>query len=88
MTFKLGGILLRFTGYRGRITVDAASLPEALEALVAEYPDLSPVLFDRDGQLRPTHRLFLNGEMLHAAQVNCPVRESDRVDILTAISGG
>ena len=88
MTFKLGGVLLRFTDYQSRVTVEAETLPLALEGLVDEFPELRGVLFDREGGLRATHRLFLNGEMLTRAEVSRPVRDDDRVDILTAISGG
>jgi hypothetical protein len=88
MMVRVSGALLRFTDYRRVISVDAPTVEAALVALSGEYRPLGPVLFDREGRVRPTHRIFLNGELLEADELASPAADGDCVDLLLAISGG
>jgi hypothetical protein len=88
MMVRVGGALLRFTEYRRVISVDAATVEAALVKLSGEYQQLGPVLFDRQGRVRATHRIFLNGEPLDPAQLASPAGDADCVELLLAISGG
>ena len=88
MTFAFSGVLLRFTGYQRQVTVEAATLGEALRALTQQLPALQPVLYDAEGAPRAVHRLFLNGEQLPDLDLTRPLVATDRIDDLTAIAGG
>ena len=88
MMFRVGGALLRFTDYRRVITVDAATVEAALVKLADEYRELRKVLYDREGNVRATHKIFLNGEPLEPDQLDSPAAADDCVDLLLAISGG
>jgi molybdopterin synthase sulfur carrier subunit len=88
MQFHISGGLLRFTDYQPVVTLEADSLAAALDRLAASYPDLRNVLFDRSGAVRLAHRLFLNGDLVSRDELAQPISPDDRVDIMTAISGG
>lgn len=88
MTFRLSGTLLRFVDYRREIRVDAPDLRRALALLCEMNPDLRPVLHDGAGQVRETHRLFLNGAQLAGRDLDQPLGPDDCVEVLTAIAGG
>lgn len=88
MQFRFSGSLLRFTDYRSTVPVDASTVGEALERLVDELPAMRPVLYDRGGQLRATHRLFLNQEQLGRDELGRGIDPGDQIDVLTAVSGG
>ena len=88
MVIRVSGALLRFTDYRRSINVDAPTVEAALDVLSTQYEPLRKVIFDRSGQVRGTHRIFLNGEQLDSNQLASPVCETDSVDLLFAISGG
>lgn len=88
MMVRVNGALLRFTDYRRVITVAAPTVAAALTRLTEEYLPLRKVLFDREGKVRATHKIFLNGEPLAADQLGCPAGDADSVDLLLAISGG
>ncbi|MEV4439106.1 MoaD/ThiS family protein [Streptomyces sp. NPDC049577] len=88
MIVKVRGVLLRFTEYDNDIEVDGATVREGLTALTERYPRLSEVLLDREGSVRATHLIALNGEQLSAAELDREAAEDDRVDIVTAVSGG
>jgi hypothetical protein len=88
MMVRVSGALLRFTDYRRVITVAAPTVGAALTKLAEEYQPLKPVLFDREGRVRSTHQIFLNGEQLNREQLTRPTGHADSVDLLLAVSGG
>jgi sulfur-carrier protein len=88
MMVRVSGVLLRFTDYQRVISVDAPTVEAALVKLAGEYQPLRKVLFDREGRVRATQKIFLNGEQLEPDQVASPAGEDDCVELLLAISGG
>jgi molybdopterin converting factor small subunit len=89
MTFRFSGTLLRFVDYRKEIVVEnAATVDSALQNLVSRYPSLRGALLDADSNVRSTHRIILNGEVLGRGQTDRAVSDNDRLEILTAIAGG
>ncbi len=88
MIVRVNGALLRFTDYRRTISVAAPTVAAGLSRLADEYQPLRKVLFDREGKVRATHRVFLNGEPLATQELSSPAGEGDSVDLLLAISGG
>jgi sulfur-carrier protein len=85
---RVRGVLLRFTNYENDIQLSCETVRDGLEKLTAVYPHLGEVLMDRDGRIRPTHLIVLNGEQLRVAELDRAVGQDDRVDIVTAVSGG
>ena len=61
MRVILSGNLRRYTDFEGEVELEAASISEALEALVAKFPALRASIYDADSNLRSVHRLYLNG---------------------------
>lgn len=88
MIITLSGNLRRYTDFEGEVEVNASTLSEALDALIQRHPDLEPVIYDRDGNLRSVHRLYLNGEILEVENMAHPLDADDELGILTAIAGG
>jgi molybdopterin synthase sulfur carrier subunit len=88
MIVKVRGILLRFTNYENEIEVGGATVRAGLGQLVERYPTLREVLMDREGSVRATHFIALNGVQLSSGDLDRATREDDRVDIVTAVSGG
>lgn len=88
MIVKVRGVLLRFTDYDNDIDVDCPTVGDGLEQLAGRYPKLREVLMDRAGDVRATHFIALNGEQLRRHELDHEVGADDRVDIITAVSGG
>lgn len=88
MIIQVRGILLRFTNFQNNIEIPGNTVREGLTALIGQFPGLSDTLLDREGSVRPTHFIALNGEQLHIEELDRATTEDDRVDIVTAISGG
>lgn len=88
MVVKVRGILLRFTNYESRIELDAPTVRAALTELTERYPQIKDVLLDRSGSVRRTHLVALNGETLAPDDLDRTSADDDRLDIVTAVSGG
>jgi molybdopterin synthase sulfur carrier subunit len=85
---KVRGILLRFTDYETDIQVGCETVRDGLVKLIDRYPKLRDALMDREGSVRGAHFIALNGEQLTVGELDREVNDDDRVDIITAISGG
>ena len=86
---NLPTILRDCTGGRNPITIEAATLAEALQRLRETYPLLRAHLYDEADRLRPHVVIFYNKESTRwLDNLEVPLRPGDRLDILQAVSGG
>lgn len=86
MRFFLSGNLMRFANFQREVEVEAGTVQEGLDALLARHPSLREILLDRASGVRGVHKLFLDGEPLDSlAQA---VGERSEVAVVTAIAGG
>lgn len=74
-----------FQGCEPELTVDAASVGAAIEALDASWPGLRDRLCSSSRSLRPHIRVFVGGQL---AGLDTILRAGDELFIATAISGG
>ncbi len=88
-TVKIPSPLRHFTGSQSQLTLEAATVQEALDQLLIQCPQLRPQLLDDDGHLRNFVNLYLNKVDIReqqglatALQDNCELR------IVPAIAGG
>lgn len=88
MLIRLSGTLLRFTDYQKEIRIEAPTLKDGISRLVEQYPEVGKALFDKVGQVRASHRLFVNGTQVPKGEIDRPVAEEDVIDIVTAVTGG
>jgi molybdopterin converting factor small subunit len=77
---RIGGI--------SAVDVQAATIESALRALTDRHPDLTPLVWAKDGALNPVMVVFLNDHQISAAQIATPVGSGDEIDIVPALEGG
>ncbi len=78
-----------YAGGQSEITLQAATVGEALQELVQRYPALEKHLFTEEGKLRPYVNLFLGDEdVRHLQGEATPLRPEDRLMIIPSIAGG
>ncbi len=71
------------------LEVDAATAREALDGLIAKYPELRETFLDSDGNLRQFVRIFIGEEDIESLQgQDTPVTPSDEIVLLPPIAGG
>lgn len=77
--------LLSYTRQR-EVQAGGASLAEALDDLERRYPGIRFRMIDEQDRVRPHIRFFVNGET--TSSLSQPLRDSDEVLIVQALSGG
>ena len=70
------------------VDVPAATVESALRALTDRHPNLTPLVWAKDGALNPVMVMFLNDRQLGAAEIGAPVGPRDVIDIVPALEGG
>ena len=70
------------------VDVPAATVELALRALTDRHPNLTPLVWAKDGALNPVMVVFLNDHQLAAAEMGTAVAPDDEIDIVSALEGG
>jgi molybdopterin converting factor small subunit len=81
--------LRAYAGRQESVSVQAATVGEALAALTAQFSELKKHLFAEDGRLRSFVNVYVNDDDIRYLQKDqTPVREGDTVSIVPSIAGG
>ncbi len=70
------------------VDVQGATIESSLRALTDQHPDLTSLVWAKDGALNSVMVLFLNDRQLGAAELATPVGPGDQIDIVPALEGG
>jgi molybdopterin converting factor small subunit len=70
------------------VEVSASTVEAALRALTDRHPDLTTLVWGKDGALNPVMVVFLNDHQLGAAEIATSVGPGDQIDIVPALEGG
>ena len=81
--------LRRFTNDTDVVEIAAATVGEALRALMAQFPDLGKNLFNDEGKLRSFVNIYVNDEDIRYLEREAtPLEAKDVVTIVPSIAGG
>jgi len=78
--------LRSYTGERHQVEADGATLAEALADLDRRYPGIRFRMIDEQDAIRRHIRIWVNQDQVR--ELDVPLRASDEVIILQALSGG
>jgi sulfur-carrier protein len=86
---RVPGPLRRLTGGSAEVTVDGATVSDALGNLDQQYPGFHDRLYDADGNLRQFINIYVNDSDIRFSQgLDTPVGERDELSIVPAVAGG
>ena len=88
VTVLLPRVLGPATGGGLRTEVDATTVAEALDGLLAAWPGVAVHLFDETGELRPHVLCFVDGEATRLVDRSAPVTAGGEIRFVQAVSGG
>jgi sulfur-carrier protein len=81
--------LRSLAGGAGEVTVEGATVGDALKALDSEHPGFSERLFDEDGNLRRFVNVFMGEEDIRFLEgLDTPVAPGAVVSVVPAVAGG
>ena len=82
--------LRQYTGKQASVSVEGATVTDALAALTAAYPDLKKHLFTDEGRIRSFVNLYLNDDDIRylPAKEATAVTAKDSLTIIPSIAGG
>jgi molybdopterin synthase sulfur carrier subunit len=87
--FRIPGPLRRLSDGQMTVTVEAADLGSAIDALDKQYPGFRDRLLDDKGQLRQFVNVYLNDEDVRLGEgLKAKVAERDEISIVPAVAGG
>jgi molybdopterin converting factor small subunit len=80
--------LLPMVDYAPSVKVKGATLGQCLESLMQDYPQLKTTLLDENQVLRKDYMVFVNGENAYMEELNRPVKEGDKIHLMSFFVGG
>lgn len=86
---KIPTPLRYYTNGQAEVSVRGATVAEAMNDLLAQYPALRQHLYNGNGELRPFVNLFLGETNIRELQgLDTPLSENDRLLLIPSIAGG
>jgi adenylyltransferase/sulfurtransferase len=81
--------LRQYVGKQASVDVQGSTVGEAMNALVAQHPDLRKHLYTEDGKLRAFVNLYVNDEDIRYLQKEATaLKDGDNISIVPSIAGG
>ncbi|MBX3460331.1 MAG: MoaD/ThiS family protein [Planctomycetes bacterium] len=81
--------LRNLTGNTAEVSVSAATVGQALDALEAQHNGIKARICDEQGNVRRFVNVFLNDEDIRFLDnLNTPLKDGDSLSIVPAIAGG
>ncbi len=89
VTVRIPTPLRRITGGASRVEAGGTTVREALDSLVAAYPELGERVYDEQGQLRRFINLFVGEEDIRFLNgLETPLDDGAELSIVPAVAGG
>ena len=86
---KVPTILRTYTGGQADVTVEGATLSEALADLDRQYPGISARVLDDDGKLRRFVNVYVNDDDVRFLEdLQTPTPDGASISIIPAVAGG
>ncbi len=81
--------LRQYVGKQASVDVQGATVAEAINALVAQHPELRKHLYTDEGKLRAFVNLYVNDEDIRYLQKEATaLKDGDNISIVPSIAGG
>jgi MoaD family protein len=86
---RLPTVLRSQAGGKSTVAIEASTIGEVLQGLVAEYPGMAGQLLNDDGSLHRFVNVYVNDDdVRYLSLLDTPVKDGDEISILPAVAGG
>jgi molybdopterin converting factor small subunit len=88
-TIRIPTPLRTYTDGQSEAAVEGATVGDAMNDLITQFPAIQPHLFNGNAELRPFVNLFLNDENIRDLQgLDTAIEANDRLMLIPSIAGG
>jgi molybdopterin converting factor small subunit len=87
-TTHLYSNLPRFAGGNTVVETEGNNVGECLKQLVQQYPDLQPIIFEKNGQLSRYIYVSINLESPTSEPLEKPLKANDHLYLIMIVAGG
>jgi molybdopterin converting factor small subunit len=77
-----------YTNNTLKTNVEGKTVGECLQSLVKKFPKMKRLLLDKDSNLMRTYDYFINGQSVYPKDMNRPLKDGDKLNLLYVIHGG
>ena len=89
VTVRVPGPLRRLTNGSAEVSVEGATVAEALTNLDTEFPGFRDRIYDDSGNLRQFINIYVNDSDIRFSHgLETPINERDELSIVPAVAGG
>jgi molybdopterin converting factor small subunit len=85
---ELSSIFGRYTKNKLKIDVQGNTIKECLHDLVRQFPDIERILLNKEGNLQSAYDYYINGESSYPKDMNKPLKDGDKLNVVYVIHGG
>ena len=85
---EISSIFGRYTDGVLNTKVEGKSVRECLHDLVRQFPKLKRMLLDKNGDLMHSYDFYINGANVYPKDMNKPLKDGDKLNVLYVIHGG
>jgi len=85
---ELSSIFGRYTDNHLDIKVAGRTVREVLHNLTRQFPELEKMLLDKSGNLMSSYDYFINGQGVYPKDMNAPLQDGDKLNVVYVIHGG
>ena len=89
VVIEIPSALKQYVNNQDTVEVSGSSVDEAIEVLVAVYPELKVNLFDEHGKIRSFINVYLNDDDIRYVDgLKSEVQDGDAIQIVPSVAGG
>ena len=85
---EISSIFGMYTDNILNMKVAGKTVRECLHDLVRQFPRLKKMLLDKDGNLVHSYDFYINGESVYPKDMNKPLHDGDKLNVVFIIHGG
>ena len=85
---ELASIFNQYTNNQLNIKVEGKTVGECFEDLFRQFPKLKELLMTKSGKLHRSYDVYINGESSYPKEMEKPVKDGDKLNIVFIVYGG
>ena len=85
---EVSSIFARYTDNKTNIELEGNTVGECINDLVEKYPDMKKMILDKNGNLRHSYDLYINGQSSYPKEMTKRVKDGDKLNLVMLIQGG